>query len=65
MHHFRILLPALDLLKLKPMFGILDNSKIEKVIKENVIGRLGCYGDGKMYILPISYAYDGKYIICT
>ena len=43
------------------MFGILDNSKIEKVLKENVIGRLGCYG-GKMYILPISYAYDGEHL---
>ena len=44
------------------MFGILDNSKIERVLKENVIGRLGCYGDGKMYILPISYAYDGEHL---
>jgi nitroimidazol reductase NimA-like FMN-containing flavoprotein (pyridoxamine 5'-phosphate oxidase superfamily) len=52
----------LVLLKYKAMFGILDNSKIEKVIKENVIGRIGCYGDGKMYILPLSYAYDGKCI---
>jgi nitroimidazol reductase NimA-like FMN-containing flavoprotein (pyridoxamine 5'-phosphate oxidase superfamily) len=44
------------------MFGILEESKIEKVIKENIIGRLGCYTDSKMYILPISYAYDGEYI---
>ena len=44
------------------MFGILDTGKIEKVIKENVIGRLGCYWEGKMYILPISYAYDGQYL---
>ncbi len=44
------------------MFGVLDKGKIEKVINENVIGRLGCYGDGKMYLLPISYAYDGEYI---
>lgn len=52
----------LVLLKFKAMFGILDNSKIERVLKENVIGRLGCYGDGKMYILPISYAYDGEHL---
>lgn len=35
---------------------------MEKVLKENVIGRLGCQREGKMYILPLSYAYDGKYI---
>ena len=44
------------------MFGILNNDRIEKVIKQNVIGRLGCHGNGKTYILPISYAYDGKSI---
>lgn len=44
------------------MFGILDKGEIEKVINENFIGRLGCYSDGKMYILPISYAYNGEYI---
>ena len=44
------------------MFGILTNDKIEKVIKENVIGRIGCNNNGKTYILPISYAYDGESI---
>ncbi len=44
------------------MFGILSNDKIEDVIKRNVIGRLGCNDNGKTYILPISYAYDGKSI---
>lgn len=42
------------------MFGILSNDRIEKVIKENFIGRIGCTENGKTYILPISYAYDGE-----
>jgi len=44
------------------MFGVLDKDRIEKVLSENVIGRLGYHGDGKTYIVPISYAYDGKNI---
>ncbi len=44
------------------MFGVLDKERIEKVLRENVIGRLGYHGDGKTYIVPISYAYDGKSI---
>ncbi|MDP4285235.1 MAG: pyridoxamine 5'-phosphate oxidase family protein [Bacteroidota bacterium] len=44
------------------MFGKLDDEQIEKVISENVIGRLGCCADGKTYIVPISYAYDGEFI---
>ncbi|HET7115401.1 MAG TPA: pyridoxamine 5'-phosphate oxidase family protein [Hanamia sp.] len=44
------------------MFKDLNNKQIEKVISENIIGRLGCHADGEMYIVPISYAYDSKYI---
>ena len=44
------------------MFENLDNSEIEEVISNNFIGRLGCYDDGKVYVVPISYAYDSNYI---
>ncbi|HEY8657976.1 MAG TPA: pyridoxamine 5'-phosphate oxidase family protein [Hanamia sp.] len=44
------------------MFGKMDNTQIEKVISDNFIGRLGCNADGKTYIVPISYAYNGEYI---
>jgi nitroimidazol reductase NimA-like FMN-containing flavoprotein (pyridoxamine 5'-phosphate oxidase superfamily) len=44
------------------MFGNLNKTQIEKVIAGNIIGRLGCYADGKTYVVPISYAYDGQYI---
>jgi nitroimidazol reductase NimA-like FMN-containing flavoprotein (pyridoxamine 5'-phosphate oxidase superfamily) len=46
------------------MMGQLNNNEIETLLKESVLGRIGCY-DGKFtYIVPISYAYDGKYIYC-
>ena len=44
------------------MFGILNKKQIEKVISENILGRLGCHADDETYIVPISYAYDGKNI---
>ncbi len=44
------------------MFGELSNEQIEEVLKKQVIGRIGCYGDAQVYIVPVSYAYDGKYV---
>lgn len=44
------------------MFDNLDKKEIEEVIGQNIVGRLGCHADGKTYVVPISYAYDGQYI---
>ncbi len=44
------------------MFGKLNNAQIEKVISDNIVGRIGCHADNKTYVVPISYAYDGTCI---
>lgn len=44
------------------MFGNLTDEQIENVISDNIIGRIGCHAKGKTYVVPISYAYDGKCI---
>jgi hypothetical protein len=44
------------------MFGKLNEVQIDKLLFENFIGRIGCYANGKSYVVPISYAYDGKCI---
>jgi nitroimidazol reductase NimA-like FMN-containing flavoprotein (pyridoxamine 5'-phosphate oxidase superfamily) len=44
------------------MFGKLTQSEIEEVIKQQVIGRLGCHAQDITYVVPVSYAYDGEYI---
>jgi len=44
------------------MIGHLNNEEIEAVLKQQIIGRLGCHLDGDTYIVPISYAYDDHYI---
>lgn len=46
------------------MTGVLDPQKIEQVLDNNIIGRLGYRNGNKMYIIPVSYLYyGGKYII--
>ena len=44
------------------MFGKLNADQIEEVLKNQVIGRIGCHADDITYIVPVSYAYDGEYI---
>jgi len=45
------------------MIGKLTNEQIEKVLKENILGRIGCNDGTKTYVVPINYVYDGKFII--
>jgi nitroimidazol reductase NimA-like FMN-containing flavoprotein (pyridoxamine 5'-phosphate oxidase superfamily) len=41
------------------MFGTLDASQIELLLKYQIVGRIGCHAGGITYVVPISYAYDG------
>jgi uncharacterized protein len=45
------------------MQGELNNSEIEDLLRSQVVGRIGCHSDGKPYIVPITYAFDGQYIL--
>ena len=44
------------------MIGTLTNSQIIQVLHTQLYGRLGCVSNGKPYIVPVSYAFDGKHI---
>ncbi len=44
------------------MLGILTKGQIDLVLDSQVIGRIGCHADGKTFVVPITYAYDGGYI---
>lgn len=44
------------------MFGNLTDTEIEGLLNRQVIGRIGCHAGGTTYVVPISFAYDGKYI---
>ncbi|HVS96622.1 MAG TPA: pyridoxamine 5'-phosphate oxidase family protein [Puia sp.] len=46
------------------MLGTLTMPEIEKLLRKEVVGRIGC-SDGKMmYVVPISYVYDGDSVFC-
>lgn len=44
------------------MVGTLNKTQIEHVLRHQVVGRMGCYAEGKMYIVPVTYVFDGDYI---
>jgi nitroimidazol reductase NimA-like FMN-containing flavoprotein (pyridoxamine 5'-phosphate oxidase superfamily) len=45
------------------MIGNLNANQIESVLLNNVIGRIGCYANDRVYVVPVTYAYDGSFII--
>jgi uncharacterized protein len=44
------------------MLGSLTKTQIDHVLDSQVIGRIGCYADGRVLVVPVTYAYDGEYI---
>jgi uncharacterized protein len=44
------------------MLGTLTASQIDDLLKRQSVGRIGCQDEGKSYIIPVTYAYQGKYI---
>jgi uncharacterized protein len=44
------------------MLGTLNKTQIDNLLNGQMIGRVGCYANEKVYVVPITYAYDGDYI---
>ena len=44
------------------MFGELTQPQIEELLGSEVIARIGCLGDGRVYVVPVTYVYDGTYV---
>lgn len=44
------------------MLGELTADQIEELLRSEVIARIGCVSDGRVYVVPVSYAYDGTYL---
>lgn len=44
------------------MMGELTNEQIDQILNNQSVGRLGCYAKGELYMVPVNYAYDGKFI---
>lgn len=39
------------------MTGDLSPGECELLLREEIVGRLGCYAEGKIYVVPIAFAY--------
>lgn len=46
------------------MIGTLSSTEIENLLNRQLVGRIGCRDNNSVYIVPISYAYDGTAIFC-
>jgi nitroimidazol reductase NimA-like FMN-containing flavoprotein (pyridoxamine 5'-phosphate oxidase superfamily) len=44
------------------MLGELNENEIDDLLKDQSVGRVGCYADGAVYIVPINYVYEADYI---
>jgi nitroimidazol reductase NimA-like FMN-containing flavoprotein (pyridoxamine 5'-phosphate oxidase superfamily) len=44
------------------MFGKLNEEQTRELFSKQVVGRLACHADGKTYVVPVSYAFDGQSI---
>jgi nitroimidazol reductase NimA-like FMN-containing flavoprotein (pyridoxamine 5'-phosphate oxidase superfamily) len=41
------------------VLGELTADEIDRLLRSEAIGRIGCYAFGRPYVVPITYAYDG------
>ena len=46
------------------MIGELAPERIERILHEQVIGRIGCHANGRTYVVPMTYAYEDGVILC-
>jgi nitroimidazol reductase NimA-like FMN-containing flavoprotein (pyridoxamine 5'-phosphate oxidase superfamily) len=45
------------------MIGSLTAEASKAVLQSNTFGRIGCSDGSKIYVVPINYVFDGRYII--
>lgn len=44
------------------MLGALSPAEIEQLLETQLVARLGCHAEGRTYVVPVTYAYDGASI---
>jgi nitroimidazol reductase NimA-like FMN-containing flavoprotein (pyridoxamine 5'-phosphate oxidase superfamily) len=42
------------------MLGELDDRAIEQLLQSEFVARIACYADDKLYVVPVTYAIQGK-----
>jgi len=46
------------------MIRQLSSIEIDELLRKQLVGRIGCYFENEIYIVPISYAYEDNAIYC-
>jgi hypothetical protein len=46
------------------MLGELSPPQIEELLSSEFTGRIGCHAEGRTYVVPITYAYEGGCVYC-
>jgi nitroimidazol reductase NimA-like FMN-containing flavoprotein (pyridoxamine 5'-phosphate oxidase superfamily) len=44
------------------MIGTLTNEQIEHILRGGLIGRIGCCDGNSVYVVPVTYVFDGEHI---
>jgi uncharacterized protein len=44
------------------MLGELRSSEVERLLRTQQVGHLGVHGEGRVYVFPINFGYDGTSI---
>ena len=44
------------------MLGELSAAQVEHLLESQVVGRIGCHAEGRTYVVPVTYAYQGGMI---
>ena len=46
------------------MLGTLDQKQIDRVLSSGTVGRIGVHGEGRTYVVPTTYVFDGDSVYC-
>lgn len=44
------------------MLGDLSQDQIDRLLRAEVVGRIGCHAEQRTYVVPVTYVYDGSAI---
>ncbi len=44
------------------MLGTLTDGQIDRLLRAESVGRIGCHTGGRTYVVPVTYVYDGSAI---
>lgn len=46
------------------MLGKLDEKQIDRVLSSGTVGRIGVHAEGRTYVVPTTYVFDGDSVYC-